>query len=147
VKPNMPATFKAPQGHSGPSEESGAAQLAHVHPLKLSEANVSCHKVPQSCSFILTNLHSLQFEAKRHNLNLQILRQREGLAAPLKLTMELKAVSQIGHLPFLPTHNASRDVLLGLDEGIGFNDFLGTQEFSEVLRQPHAVMEKALNIF
>jgi proteasome maturation protein len=143
----MPATFKAPQGHSGPSEESGAAQLAHVHPLKLSEGNVSYHTFPWSVYFLFITPFTTQFEAKRHNLNLQMLRQREGLAAPLKLTMELKAVSQIGHLPFLPTHNASRDVLLGLDEAIGFNDFLGTQEFSEVMRQPHAVMEKALNIF
>jgi proteasome maturation protein len=144
----MPVTFQASQGHSTPSQENGVAQLAFVHPLKLSEGNVSIFSMYFRDSNVMIFIKSLfqQYEAKRHNLNLQMLRQREGLAAPLKISMELKAVSNFGHLPFLPSHNPSRDVLLGLDEIIGFNDFLGTEEFSEVIRQPHAVMEKTLNI-
>ena len=39
------------------------------------------------------------------------------------------------------------DVLLGRDEMIGFQDFLGVQENYEFLRQPHVVVEKSLGIY
>lgn len=75
-----------------------------------------------------------------------MLRNREGLAAPLKLTMELKSVSRAGHMPFLPSTNVARDVLMGRDELIDFTDMFNNDENSEFMRQPHAVMEKTLGI-
>lgn len=39
------------------------------------------------------------------------------------------------------------DVLLGRDEMIGFQDFLGVPENFEFIRQPHVVMEKTLGIY
>lgn len=77
---------------------------------------------------------------------MQMLREREGLGAPLKITMELNSVAKTGHLPFLPSSNLHRDVLLGRDEIVDFSDFLNTPEFSELTRQPHAVIEKQLGI-
>lgn len=75
-----------------------------------------------------------------------MLRNREGLAAPLKLTMELKSVSKVGHLPFLPSSNVARDVLTGRDELIDYTDIFNLAENSEIMAQPHAVMEKNLGI-
>ncbi|XP_055542103.1 proteasome maturation protein isoform X1 [Wyeomyia smithii] len=125
VAPQMPSSFKEFAGHVAPLDESCSAQLQTVHPLKQSELNYDQH---------------------RQNLNLQMLRNREGLAAPLKLTMELKSMSRVGHLPFLPSTNVGRDVLTGRDELVEFGDIFNLEENSEILRQPHAVMEKRLGI-
>ena len=120
----MPQTFDGKIGHSTPFEKDGASQLAYVHPLKQAQENSGRHQ---------------------HRLNMQMLRDREGLSAPLKISMELNAVRKIGHLPFIPSNNVHRDVLLGRDECIEFHDFLGTD--IENNRQPHAVMEKKLGIW
>jgi len=125
VQPTMPETFNTPLGHSAPNEKDCKAQLANVHPIKASVENYDTH---------------------RHNLNMQMLREYEGLAAPLKITMELQSVAKTGHLPFLPSSNLHRDVLLGRDEVVDFSDFLCTEEFAEFNRQPHAVVEKKLGI-
>lgn len=77
---------------------------------------------------------------------MQMLREREGLSAPLKITMELQSVAKTGRLSFLPSSNLHRDVLLGRDEVVDFSDFLCTEEYFEHNRQPHAVVEKVLGI-
>uniref|UniRef100_A0A182MPB2 Proteasome maturation protein n=1 Tax=Anopheles culicifacies TaxID=139723 RepID=A0A182MPB2_9DIPT len=125
VTPKMPATFNEFLGHLEPRDETCAAQLQTVHPLKQSELNYNQH---------------------RHNLNMQMLRKHEGLAAPLKIAMELKAVSKVGHLPFLPSTNVARDVLTGRDEVVEFSDIFNLEEHQELMRQPHAVMEKVLGM-
>lgn len=48
-----------------------------------------------------------------------LLRNSQGLHAPMRLAMELKATEKIGRLPFLPSSNMMKDVLLGKDEEIG----------------------------
>lgn len=48
-----------------------------------------------------------------------LLRNSQGLHAPMRLVMELKATEKIGRLPFLPSSNMMKDVLLGKDEEIG----------------------------
>lgn len=75
-----------------------------------------------------------------------MLREREGLSAPLKISMELNSFKTVGRLPFLQSSNLHRDVLLGRDETIEFSDFLNVPEMSEFNRQPHVVVEKHLNI-
>ncbi|XP_058060102.1 proteasome maturation protein [Anopheles bellator] len=125
VTPKMPTTFNEFTGYMAPRDESCVAQLQSVHPLKQSEQNYAQYS---------------------HNLNMQMLRKHEGLAGPLKLAMELKAVSKVGHLPFLPSTNLARDVLTGRDEMIEFSDIYNTEEHQEIMRQPHAVMEKTLGI-
>ena len=48
-----------------------------------------------------------------------VLRNTQGLHAPMKLAMEIKAAEKVGRLPFLPSSNIMRDVLLGYDEDLG----------------------------
>lgn len=75
-----------------------------------------------------------------------MIRNHHGMGAQLRYIMELNAVSKTGRLPFLPSSNVSRDVLLGLDEMILPTDIYGTSEFAEKIPQPHAVVEKRLGI-
>lgn len=44
-----------------------------------------------------------------------MLRNAQGLHAPMRLAMEIKASEKIGRLPFLPSSMALRDSLLGKD--------------------------------
>ncbi|CAK9832856.1 Proteasome maturation protein [Anthophora retusa] len=99
--------------------------IGYAHPLEASERN---------------------YEKNRNRMNMVLLRNTQGLHAPMRLAMELKAAEKIGRLPFLPSSNFMRDVLLGKDEEIGFEDILNTPEFREQMGQPHAVMEKNLGI-
>ncbi|XP_043522769.1 proteasome maturation protein-like, partial [Frieseomelitta varia] len=48
-----------------------------------------------------------------------LLRNTQGLHAPIRLAMELKAAEKIGRLPFLPSSHMMKDVL-GKDEEIGY---------------------------
>ncbi|XP_055918207.1 proteasome maturation protein [Eupeodes corollae] len=126
VAPSQPSVLKASLSGAGPSDANCLMQVAHIHQLKDSELNYDKHRL---------------------DLSMRMLRNNEGLHAPLKLGMELHAARQIGRLPFLQSSNLMEDVLLGRDELIEFSDFLGIPENSEVMRQPHAVVEKALGIF
>lgn len=78
-------------------------------------------------------------------MDMQILRRREGLAAPMRIMMEMKAYKQVGRLPFLPSSRVHLDVITGRDETIDFADFLGAEEFSERLCHPQVFAEKKLN--
>ncbi len=46
-------------------------------------------------------------------MDFAMLRKVQGIHAPLRLQMERKATLKVGHLPFLPRHNASYNVLTG----------------------------------
>lgn len=48
-----------------------------------------------------------------------MLRNVQGLHAPMRLAMELKAAERVGRHPFMPSSGLMRDVLLGRDEEIG----------------------------
>ncbi|KAG6804039.1 proteasome maturation protein [Apis mellifera caucasica] len=99
--------------------------IGYAHPLEISEKN---------------------YEKNRTHINMVLLRNSQGLHAPMRLAMELKATEKIGRLPFLPSSNMMKDVLLGKDEEIGFEDILNISEFREQMGQPHAVIEKSLGI-
>ncbi|EDW64847.2 proteasome maturation protein [Drosophila virilis] len=109
-----------------PTDQNCLSQLAHVHRLRDSELNYDDHK---------------------YNLNMQMLRNREGLGAPLRMGMERFAARQIGRLPFLQSSNMMDDVITGRCDEISFEDFLNLPEYNENLRQPHAVVEKSLGIY
>lgn len=85
------------------------------------------------------------FAQREIETNLQLLRRNEGIAAPMRIMMEMQAFKKVGRLPFLPSSRVHLDVIAGRDETIDFADFLGSDEFSERLSQPHAVAEKKLN--
>uniref|UniRef100_A0A0C9QA84 Pomp protein n=1 Tax=Fopius arisanus TaxID=64838 RepID=A0A0C9QA84_9HYME len=95
--------------------------------------------------------HPLETSERDFHLNklkrdMIMLRNVQGLHAPLRIAMELKATEKIGRHPFLPSSGLMRDVLLGRDEDIGFEDILNTSEFKEQMGQPHAVVERSLNL-
>lgn len=51
-----------------------------------------------------------------------MLRNVQGIHAPLRLLAERKAASKVGHLPFLPRSNLMLEVLDGRDELLTPND-------------------------
>jgi proteasome maturation protein len=88
----------------------------------------------------------LQFAENRERMQMVMLRNTQGLHAPLRISMELHAAKKIGRLPFLPSSGFMSDVLRGHDEEIGFEDFLSTAEFREQMAHPHAIVEKQLGL-
>ncbi|XP_011500874.1 PREDICTED: proteasome maturation protein [Ceratosolen solmsi marchali] len=125
---NEPISSNAPYGIESPLVAglgSTKKQIGFSHPIEASESN---------------------YEKKSQRLEMLMLRNIQGLHAPMRLAMEIKATEQIGRLPFLPSSNIMRDVILGRDEDIGFQDILNTTEFREQMGQPHAVVEKSLGI-
>ncbi|XP_032668303.1 proteasome maturation protein [Odontomachus brunneus] len=81
------------------------------------------------------------YQRNQDRMNMVLLKNTQGLHAPLRIAMELKATEKIGRLPFLSSSNVMRDVLLGKDQDIGFEDIFNTSEFREQMGQPHAVVE------
>lgn len=79
-------------------------------------------------------------------MEMNMLRNTQGLHAPMKMAMELKAARKVGRLPFLQSSNLMADVLLGRDDQLSFEDFLSPVEFREEGGQPHAIVEKSLGI-
>lgn len=53
-------------------------------------------------------------------MNMILLRNTQGLHAPLRIAMEVKAAEKIGRLPFLPSSNVMRDILLGQDQDMRY---------------------------
>ncbi|XP_065355765.1 proteasome maturation protein [Calliphora vicina] len=126
VQPSAVTTLDAAPAVAAPGKSNCLMQVAHIHRLRDSEANYDQHQ---------------------YDLNMQMMRNREGLNVPIKMGMELFAARQVGRLPFLQSSNMMEDVLMGRDEMIGFQDFLGVPENYEFMRQPHVVVEKSLGIF
>uniref|UniRef100_A0ABI7Z7L1 Proteasome maturation protein n=1 Tax=Felis catus TaxID=9685 RepID=A0ABI7Z7L1_FELCA len=100
-------------------------ELLPSHPLELSEKN---------------------FQLNQDKMNFSTLRNIQGLFAPLKLQMEFKAVQQAQRLPFLPSSNLSLDILRGNDETIGFEDILNDPSQSELMGEPHLMVEYKLGL-
>ncbi|CAG5055930.1 unnamed protein product [Parnassius apollo] len=100
-------------------------KLGMSHPLEASERN---------------------YHLNEEKMNMTMLRNIQGLHAPLKLTMEMKFAKKIGRLPFLPSSNLQHDVITGRYLDIGFEDILNTPDLCEIAGQPHAVVERSLGL-
>ncbi|NXH15765.1 POMP protein, partial [Bucco capensis] len=100
-------------------------ELLPSHPLELSEKN---------------------FQLNQDKTNFATLRNIQGLHAPLKLQMEFRAVKQVQRLPFLHSSNIALDTLRGNDESISFEDVLNDPSQSEVMGEPHMMMEYKLGL-
>ncbi|KAG7249190.1 hypothetical protein CRUP_021405 [Coryphaenoides rupestris] len=96
------------------------------HPLELSEKN---------------------FRVNQEKMDLATVRNIQGLHAPLKLQMEYRAARQIQRLPFLPSSNLALDTLRASDETICFEDILNDPTQSEMMGEPHMMMEYQLGLF
>nr|XP_041569847.1 proteasome maturation protein isoform X2 [Taeniopygia guttata] len=99
--------------------------LLPSHPLELTEKN---------------------FQLNQDKTNFATLRNIQGIHAPLKLQMEFRAVKQVQRLPFLHSSNMGMDILRGNDECIGFEDILNDPSQSEVMGEPHMMMEHKLGL-
>jgi len=61
-----------------------------------------------------------QYKKNQDRMNMILLRNTQGLHAPLRIAMELKATESIGRLPFISSSNVMRDILLGKDQNIEY---------------------------
>nr|CAG4648399.1 EOG090X0J8E [Moina brachiata]SVE93381.1 EOG090X0J8E [Moina brachiata] len=102
----------------------------------------------------LSSVHPLekklsQHDKKQEEISMNILKNIQGMHAPLRLHMEKQALklADAGHLPCLYRHNASMDALTGRDMRLDFEDFLATPFDSEVATNPQLAIERHLNIF
>ncbi|CAB3997511.1 proteasome maturation -like [Paramuricea clavata] len=118
---------KVKEGHYGPVPDtlrqgfsSVQNDLSCSHPLEYSERNY------------------LQVQDKR---DMMMLRDIQGLHAPLKLQLERSLASQKQRLPCLPSSMVALETLLGFDTTIDFDDFLNDPYDSEIARDVHSVME------
>ncbi|XP_039912882.1 proteasome maturation protein isoform X2 [Hirundo rustica] len=100
-------------------------ELLPSHPLELTEKN---------------------FQLNQDKTNFATLRNIQGIHAPLKLQMEFRAVKQVQRLPFLHSSNVAMDILRGNDECIGFEDILNDPSQSEIMGEPHMMMEHKLGL-
>ncbi|CAG5129482.1 unnamed protein product [Candidula unifasciata] len=99
----------------------------------------------------LKSVHPLQATEEQWQNNVlkmdfAMLKNSQGIHAPLKLQMEIFAVSRMQRLPCLHSSNIMLDTLTGRDDLIGFEDFLNNPADSEVMGQPHAMMERKLGL-
>ncbi|CAH1102337.1 unnamed protein product [Psylliodes chrysocephalus] len=131
VKPFVVESFNVHEETYG-----GQDLMKHGLPLSKQSTNVP-HPMAAS---------KLKHQENLNKMNLTILRNTQGLHAPLRINMELKSAKRIGRLPFLSSSNTMYDILMGKDVDIGPEDVFNTSEFSEVSCQPHAVVEKSLGI-
>ncbi|XP_063380367.1 proteasome maturation protein [Cydia fagiglandana] len=131
VKPEVGSDVKGQEGPFGVPDPFTAglgatkANVGIAHPLEVSERN---------------------YRLNEEKMNMAMLRNIQGLHAPMRLNMELNFVNKVGRLPFLPSSNLQRDVLTGRDIEIGFEDILNTPDLCEVAGQPHAVVERSLGL-
>ncbi|XP_066999655.1 proteasome maturation protein [Anabrus simplex] len=130
VKPKPVGTSRLPvkEGHYGIPDPMvfglGAntrEKLAPVHPLEESEK---------------------LYAENRHQMSMQMLRNAQGIHAPLRIGMELNAARRVGHLPILTSSGLMADVITGRDDEIGFEDILNTPEFREQMGHPHIMCER-----
>nr|CAG4651490.1 EOG090X0J8E [Simocephalus serrulatus]SVE94626.1 EOG090X0J8E [Simocephalus serrulatus] len=86
----------------------------------------------------------VKHDKKQEEIDMRMLRTMQGLHAPIRLHMEKLAVKDIGHLPCLHRHNAMLDALTGRDTTMEFEDFLNNPQDSEIMGQPHMMIEREL---
>ncbi|XP_018579602.1 proteasome maturation protein [Anoplophora glabripennis] len=130
-KPSLPESFDIHEGSLGVPDlmtnglASARCSVDASHPVALSELN---------------------YRKNVDKMNMTVLRNTQGLHAPLRITMELKSAQKIGRLPFLQSSNVMYDVLTGRDLEIGPEDIFNTPEFLEISGQPHAMVERSLGL-
>ncbi|CAH1777672.1 unnamed protein product, partial [Owenia fusiformis] len=99
----------------------------------------------------LTTSHPLEYSEKhwREHKDRQdaiMLRNTQGLHAPMRLHMEKSVAQKMQRLPGMSSSHVMLDSLTGRDEMIDFEDIFNTQEFQERVGQPHAMVERNLGL-
>lgn len=84
----------------------------------------------------------MQHLSAKHQMDMNLLRNVQGIHAPLRISMELRANQNVGRLPFLSSSNLSSDIIMGRDDRIDFTDILYPADMHEQLNRPHVAMER-----
>ncbi|XP_078682546.1 proteasome maturation protein-like [Branchiostoma floridae x Branchiostoma belcheri] len=113
-------TMKSAQGLSGVK-----STLVAAHPLEASETLV---------------------RKNQDQVDFTMLRNVQGMHAPLRLQMERHIAGKVQRLPCLHSSNVALDTLRGLDEHIDFNDVLNDPTAPEVMGDPHIMTERRAGI-
>jgi len=71
-----------------------------------------------------------------------IMAQTYGSHLPMQIRMELDILSQAKRLPGMRSSNIGAETILGRDETIDFEDYLGTPDMSETTVDMRAILEK-----
>merc|ERR1712193_94794 len=99
----------------------------------------------------LSSAHPLQYTEQhwrenQEQMDFAMLRNLQGVHAPLRLTMERRTAGQMSRLPCLQSSNLLQDSLTGKLDCIEFDDVLNVPADAEVVGQPHALMERKLGL-
>lgn len=132
-QPAFSKVIELPKGHYGVPDSMmhgfqasrAATSLQQAHPLQASEEQWLDHKLKMDCAMLKNSM---------------------GIHAPLKLKMESFAVSKMQRLPCLHSSNLMADILSGREEFLGFEDVLNNPADSEVMGQPHAMLERRMGL-
>jgi len=97
------------------------------------------------------NSHPIEFSEKMFHENLErndllMLRNHQGLHAPLRLKLERQVASKMQRLPGLASSHLMSDILTGRLDTIEFDDILNDPMDAEVAGQPHILMERRSGI-
>lgn len=122
-----PHTVDIPQGQYGVPDimlhglQPGKTMEKAVHPLEHSEKH---------------------WNENKRMMDFAMLRNTQGLHAPLKLQMELHTAKRMTRLPGLPSSNIMLDTLTGRDDMLDFDDIFNSPFEAEEVGQTHLLMEK-----
>ncbi|PWA25030.1 hypothetical protein CCH79_00016005, partial [Gambusia affinis] len=164
LKDSVPVAGLCPQGAYGVQDSlrsgftSVKNELLPSHPLELSEKNFQLNqdKVNFSTLRNIQGLHAplklqMEYRAARQVMAVRPIDSPFPLTflflySPLSVLMKGASVFQIQRLPFLPSSNLALDTLRGSDECIGFEDILCDPGQSEVMGEPHMMVEYKLGL-
>ena len=82
-----------------------------------------------------------QLESKHH-----VLANVYGSHLPMRMRMEMGILAQVQRPPGLPSHNVGLETVLGRDETIDFEDYLGSPEFCEHELDSRTLLERKFGV-
>nr|UCK81626.1 proteasome maturation protein [Arenicola marina] len=105
----------------------------------------------QSAQADLTQSHALEYSEKhwrenKQKLDMAMLRNMQGIHAPLRLQMEQRTANKVGRLPCMHSSRIMIDNLMGNLDVLDFEDILNNPMDAEVMGQPHALVERDMKI-
>ncbi|XP_033113457.1 proteasome maturation protein-like [Anneissia japonica] len=112
---------------------------------------IFCFFRPSDAKSKLTPAHPLEYSEKHYvenqqEITMQMLRNTQGLHAPLKLRLEQHMLKQIPKGPCIASTNVGLETLTGEDETIDVKDVFNAPYDAEVMGHPQAMMERKLGL-
>jgi len=133
-----------------------------VRPVEVGSSNVSLkediygvpnvmlhglHKVKED----ITKSHPLEHSERNWHENQQqmdytMLRNMQGIHAPMRLSMERHNAARMQRLPCLASSRLMLDSLTGRLDSVDYEDVLNSPADSEVMGQPHLMTERQMHL-